>query len=194
MSTDSQVTSTDEEQSEKGTLDEVLEWRLPEGARVPDGATFFEGADDGFCRVIHPGDRGRCQGVRMRETGLCPPHGGRSRILEDPRGMQARGAQGKVRARERRALLEKNGITPRLAAREAAIARADAVARALVDDVLDDSSLSTTQRHRAVLASVEALFPLIHAEIEVEIPADPEGMTWADMQRLALQLSGAQGE
>ena len=169
-------------------------WQLPEGARVPDGATFYEGEDDGYCRLIHPGDRGRCQGVRMRSTGLCPPHSGRSRILEDPKGMQARGAAGKVRARERRALLVSNGINPRSAAREAAIRRSDAIVRALVDEPLDDPNLSARGRQKAVLDMLDAIFPLSHAEIEVELPADPESMSWADMQRLAAQLGSAQAE
>jgi hypothetical protein len=168
---------------------EALDWTLPEGARVPEGCTFFEGEDDGYCRVIHEGDRGRCQGVRMIATGLCPPHSGRSKILDDPRGMQNRGAGAKVRARERRQLLERNGINPRSAAREAAIARTDAVVRALVDEPLDDRSVGTRARQRAVLDMLDAVFPLSHAEISVELPADPEGMGWAEMQALARALA-----
>jgi hypothetical protein len=157
---------------------------------VPEGATFYLGDDDGYCRVIHAGERGRCQGVRMLDSGLCPPHAGRSRILDDPRGMQARSAQGKVRAKERRTLLASNGITPRSAARAAAIARTDAIVRALVDDPLDDRDMSTRGRQRAVLDMLDAVFPLSTVTAEVEVPADPESMGWADMQRLAIQLSG----
>jgi hypothetical protein len=164
-------------------------WSPPESARVPEGATFFLGDDDGYCRVIHPGERGRCQGIRMLDSGLCPPHAGRSRILDDPRGMAKRGNAGKARVRERRTLLASNGITPRAAAREAAIRRSDAIVRALVDDPLDDETLSTAQRHKAILATVETLFPLSTVTAEVELPADPESMGWGDMQRLAVQLS-----
>src|SRR5262247_3726016 len=92
-------------------------WSPPAGARVPEGSTFFEGEDDGYCRVVRADGR-RCGATRMRDTGLCPPHSGRSKVLDDPRGMQQRSAAGKIRARERRAQLERNGINPRLAARE----------------------------------------------------------------------------
>lgn len=178
----------EQEQSQKVTLDKDASWVLPEGARVPEGCSFFLGEDDGYCRVVHAGERGRCRGVRMKATGLCAPHSGRSRILDDPRGMQLRGAAGKVRKRERRALLERNGINPRAAAREVAIRRSDAIVRALVDDPLDDPNLSARGRQRAMLDMLDAVFPLSTVEAEIEIPADPEGMGWADMQRLALQL------
>jgi hypothetical protein len=167
----------------------LAEWAPPESARVPEGASFVLGEDDGYCRVLHVDGR-RCQGIRMHATGLCPPHSGQSRILDDPRGMQARGSQGRVRARERRSLLVANGINPRKAAREAAIARSDAVVRALVDAPLDDENLSTMQRQKAVLGMLDAVFPLAQVSAEIELPADPEGLSWGDMQRLAGQLLG----
>jgi hypothetical protein len=105
--------------------------------------------------------------------------------------MQAKGAQGKVRARERRALLVSNGLNPRQAAREAAIRRSDAMVEALVDAPLDDDKLSTMQRHRAVLATLDAVFPLAQVSAEIELPATAEGieaMGWGEMQRLAQQL------
>jgi hypothetical protein len=194
---------TPEEASQKFTLDEDAEsvpgevveeaepstsLQLPEGAYLPEGATLREGADDGYCRVMHADGR-RCQGIRMKATGLCPPHSGRSRILDDPRGMQARGAGAKVRARERRQILVANGINPRLAAREAAIRRSDAVVRALVDDVLDAEDMSAQARQRAVIGMLDAVFPLSTVSTEIELPSDPESMGWSDMQRLAAQLT-----
>jgi hypothetical protein len=178
--------------SEQNLHNEVsvqAEWVPPESARVPEGATFYRGPDDTCCRVIHVDGR-RCLGIRMLETGLCPPHSGRSKILDDPRGMQARAAQGKVRARERRAVLATNGSNPRRAAREAAIRRSDAVVRALVDAPLDDENLSTMQRHKAVLGMLDAVFPLSTTSVEIELPSDPEALGWSDMQRLAAQLLG----
>jgi hypothetical protein len=62
--------------------------------------------------------------------------------------------------------------------------------RALVDDPLDDQDMSTRGRQRAVLDMLDAVFPLSTVTAEVELPADPEAMGWADMQRLAIQLSG----
>lgn len=177
-------------------VDVVEAWSPPVEAKVPEGATFVLGADDGYCRVLHVDGR-RCQGVRMHETGLCPPHSGRSRILDDPRGMQARSAQGKVRARERRAMLVSNGVNPRLAAREAAIRRSDAVVRALVDDPLDDDKLSTMQRQKAVLEMLDATFPLAQVSTEIEIPATAEGVAqlgWVELQQLAARVLPELGE
>jgi hypothetical protein len=169
---------------------EIQAWSPPATARVPEGSSYFWGEDDGYCRVIHADGR-RCQGVRTLADGLCPPHAGKSKILDDPRGMQARSAQGRVRARERRAVLAANGVNPRMAAREAAIRRSEDVVRALVDEPLDDRGLSTMQRQRAVLGMLDAVFPLAHTEVEVEIPSDPESLSWSDMQRLAAQLSAS---
>jgi hypothetical protein len=180
------------EQSLHNQVSVQAEWAPPESARVPEGATFYRGEDDTCCRVIHADGR-RCLGVRMLETGLCPPHSGRSKILDDPRGMQARAAQGKVRARERRSVLATAGNNPRRAAREAAIRRSDAVVRALVDAPLDDESLSTMQRHKAVLGMLDAVFPLATVSAEIELPSTAEGVEalgWSDMQRLAGQLLG----
>jgi hypothetical protein len=193
------------ETSQKFTLDEEPEsvlaevveeaevstsLQLPEGARIPEGATLYEGPDDTCCRVIHADGR-RCLGIRMKDSGLCPPHAGRSRVVEDPRAMQRKGAEAKVKARERRAVLVSNGLNPRRAAREQAIRRSDAMVRALVDDPLDDEKLTTMQRQRAVLEVLDATFPLAHVSAEIELPATAEGVQqlgWAEMQRLAAQL------
>jgi hypothetical protein len=185
---------TDQEQSQELTLDtepeEPLRLVLPETARIPEGATFWEGADDGYCRVVKA-DGSRCQGIRMKAYGLCAGHAGTSRIYEDPRAMQKKGAVAKVRARERRSLLVSTGMNPRRAAREVAIRRSDAVVRALVDDPLDDETLSTVARQRAVIGMLDAVFPLATVSAEIELPADAEGVEqlgWSDMQRLASRL------
>jgi hypothetical protein len=167
-------------------------WQLPETLHVPPGTEYFLGEDDGHCRAITQA-KGRCQGVRQRATGLCGGHSGNSRILDDPAGMQKKGAAGKARLRERRSLLVSNGINPRKAAREAAIQRSERIVRALVDEPLDDPELSTMQRQKAVLGMLDAVFPLAQVTAEIELPADAdaiEGMGWQDMQRLALQLAG----
>ena len=55
------------------------------------------------------------------------------------------------------------------------------------------------QRQKATLNMLDAVFPLAHVSAEIELPASVEqveAMGWADMQRLAQQLSegGAQAE
>jgi len=68
-------------------------------------------------------------------------------------------------------------------------ARADEAAAALVDAPLDDPDLSTLARQRAVLAMLDATYPIQTASVEVEIPADGvAGLGWQDMQALAARL------
>jgi hypothetical protein len=181
---------TDEEQSEKVILDSGEVWTLPGSLNVPEGTSYFLGADDGHCRAITPA-KGRCQGVRIRAIGLCGGHAGTSRILDDPREMQRRGTRGKARLRERHSLLVSNGITPRRAAKAAAIRRTDAIVRALVDDPLDDPDLGTIPRQRAVIGMLDAVFPLATVTAEIELPTDPdavESMGWSEMQALAARM------
>jgi hypothetical protein len=176
--------------SEEVSQEVVEEWKPPASARVPEGSTYWLGEDDGYCRLIKSDGR-RCQGIRLKDVGLCPPHAGRSKILEDPRGMQARSAQGKIRAKERRALLARGGINPRRAAQDVAIRRSDAVVRALVDDPLDDENLGTIARQRAMVRMLDAVFPLATVSAEIELPADAdavESLGWSEMQRLASRL------
>jgi hypothetical protein len=175
---------------EEEQKEQELRLVLPETARIPEGATFWEGDDDGYCRVIKA-DGGRCQGVRLRAYGLCQGHAGTSKLLSDPAGYARKGAAGKARIRERHKLLAAHGVNPRRAAREVAIRRSDAVVRALVDDPLDDETLSTVARQRAVIGMLDAVFPLATVSAEIELPADAEGVEqlgWSDMQRLASRL------
>lgn len=167
-----------------------IPWEPPATARVPEGSSYWLGEDDGYCRLIHADGR-RCQGIRTREDGLCPPHAGKSKILDDPAGYARKGNAGKARIRERHALLAAHGVNPRRAAREAAIRRTDAVVRALVDAPLDDQGLSTMQRQRAVLGMLDAVFPLAQVTAEIELPASAEqveAMGWSDMQALAQRM------
>ena len=169
----------------------VLTLSIPEGARIPDGASFYEGEDDGYCRLIRT-DGSRCQGIRQRAYGLCAGHAGQTPVARDPKAMAAKGNAGKARIRERHALLAANGVNPRRAAREAAIRRSDAVVRALVDDPLDDTEIGTIARQRAVIGMLDAVFPLSTVTAEVELPADAEGVEalgWSDMQRIAASLA-----
>jgi hypothetical protein len=174
--------------SSAGASDQAVDWSPPDTLNVPDGTTFFLGEDDGHCRAITLA-KGRCQGVRLKAHGLCAGHGGTSRILQDPAGMGARGNAGRARIRERHSLLAANGINPRRAAREAAIMRSDKIVRALVDEPLDDPSLGTVARQRAVIGMLDAVFPLATVSAEIELSGDPESMSWADMQRMAQALS-----
>ena len=75
---------------------DALVLRLPDSARIPEGSSFFEGDDDGHCRLIRP-DGTRCQGVRVRAYGLCTGHAGTSRLYEDPQA-----SRGRERRRRRR--------------------------------------------------------------------------------------------
>jgi len=72
-----------------------------------------------------------------------------------------------------------------------ALDRAHELAAALVDAPLDDASLSTIERQRAVLAALDATFPLQQMTVEVELPATaaavPE-LGWVEMQQLAARL------
>jgi hypothetical protein len=72
-----------------------------------------------------------------------------------------------------------------------AIRRSDSIVRALVDEPLDDPTLSSVARQRAVISMLDAVFPLATVSAEIELPADAEGVEqlgWADMQQLAARL------
>jgi hypothetical protein len=67
--------------------------------------------------------------------------------------------------------------------------RSEELAAAMVDGWLDDPELGSVARQLAAGRVIEAVFPLAEATVEVELPADPESMSWADMQRLAARLA-----
>ena len=120
----------------------------------------------------------------------------------DPAAFSASGHAAKLKMKRQRVLL---GIGPnrvgsaRQRARLAAAVRAEEIAQALVDDVLDDESLSAMQRQAAVLRILDATEPLESLSLEVTLPSDAaevEAMGWQDMQALAARLlddTGASG-
>ncbi|HSV08571.1 MAG TPA: hypothetical protein VLI07_18790 [Candidatus Binatus sp.] len=167
---------------------------LPEGHRVPEGATLLEGEDDGFCRVLKL-DGSRCRAARIRGTPLCAGHTGIG-VGRDPQGNAVLAREAKARVRARRELL---GIgparvaQPRQIARLKAQERAEEIAAALVIAPLEDPSLGTLERQRAVVTMLAETYPLATASVEVEVPAAGEvgSLGWADMQALAARLLDA---
>lgn len=162
---------------------------VPACHRIAPGSTLLPGEDDGRCRVIMV-DRGRCRAPRLRGMRLCSAHAGGG----DPQRAALLGVAAKARLRSRRVLLgigPNRVANPRQIARVQALDRAHELAAALVDAPLDDASLSTIERQRAVLAALDATFPLQQMTVEVELPATaaavPE-LGWVEMQQLAARL------
>lgn len=165
---------------------------IPEGARIPDGATFHEGEDDGKCRVIRPDGR-RCGAARIRSLGICSGHAGRGAVA-NPREAQQRSAAARLRIRERRQLLAigpRRAADPRAVLRLQATERAEDIAGAMLAPI-DDSELGTMARQTAARAILDAAFPLAQVTAEVSMPADAEGvaaLSWQDLQALAQALA-----
>jgi len=166
----------------------ALVLRIPEGARIPDGATFYEGSDDGYCRLVRA-DGTRCGAARTRAYGLCSGHAGLGGVNRDP-SMAARlaGQSRREKARTRMLL----GITPRTAADPRQLARlraherAEEIARALIDDPLDRIE-DAGKRQAAVIAGLEQAWPSVRATIEAELPEDEAGMQalgWEELRKL----------
>lgn len=182
-------TTEDVDQVAEGPL--VL--RVPDGARLPPETTFYEGLDDGRCRVVRKDGR-RCAATRMRATGICPGHAGLGGVGNDPAAASRKGHAEKARRVQARAVLgisARRASTPLQAARIAAQLRADDYARALVDAPLDDPELGSVARQQAAVRSLELLYPQVQARLEVELPTEPDevaGMGWQDMQAMAAQL------
>lgn len=175
--------------------DAKLVLNVPETALIPEGASFYEGDDDGRCRVIRPSGE-RCGASRMRAYGLCPGHAGIGGVAASPRTASKLGHAEKMRRRERRMLL---GITARRAsspvqmARMRAQERAEALAEAIIDGPLDDAELGSVARQRAAIGAVELLYPQVTASLDVALPDEADGvgeMGWQEMQQLAAQLLG----
>ena len=72
-------------------------------------------------------------------------------------------------------------------ARLKALERSEQIADALLAPI-DDASLSPTARQVAAVRLLDAVLPLSETTVEVDLLADPESMSWPDMQRLAAQL------
>lgn len=174
-------------------LQEHVEWHgmeIPDVHRIPAGASRYDGPDDGKCRVIHAGDRGRCRAPRVRVYGICSAHLGGG----DPEAASREAVTVRARLKSQRMLL---GIgtsrvgNPRQIARLRALGRVEEIASALIDAPLDDAELGTVERQQAVLRALDATFPLQAMTVEVELPASAEGvqgMGWESMQRLASTL------
>jgi hypothetical protein len=147
------------------------------------------GEDDGQCRVVKL-DGERCRAERMLAYGICSGHAGRG-LAANPAEAQRRSKEVRARWKARRHLLgigPSGRANPRALARLKALERSEELAEAILAP-LDDPDLGTVQRHLSALRVVDAVFPLAEATVELEIPADPEAMGWADMQRLARLLS-----
>jgi hypothetical protein len=160
---------------------------LPDCHRIPEGAEI--GEEEGHaCRVIIGGTR--CGGTRVRAFGVCIGHAGGG----DPEAASLRGHAGKARLRQRRLLLgigSRTAANPRAIARMAAQERAEEIAAALVDGPLDARDLTAMERQRAVIAILGETFPLQTASLEIELPADVEGIAslgWQEMQALAARM------
>jgi len=166
-------------------------WELPEGHRVPAGATIRQGEDDGRCRVLVDGVA--CRAIRTKKYGVCLVHAGGGGF-GDPKAAGARGNAVRLQLRESRRLLAvgtKRGADPRHIARVHAVARALDVATALVDAPLDDPDLGTIERQQAVVRMLGETFPLATATVSVELPTDASevgSMGWSSMQALAARL------
>lgn len=187
-----QVSSEMEKIPQTGEQETALTLRIPPEARIPDGASFYEGDDDGTCRVVRP-NGARCRARRMRETGLCSGHAGLG-IAANPGAYSEAGHAAKARRATMRATL---GITARTAAQPLHIARmraqqrAEDYARAVVDAPLDDDTIGTIARQQAALRALELLYPQATLSASVELPQDADevsGMGWQDMQALAASL------
>ena len=183
--------------TKKGTLawlqaQPQVEWQgvlVPACNRIPDGSSRHAGEDDGKCRVIRPDGR-RCGASRTRLYGICSAHAGGG----DPEAAAVLATAQRARYRERRVLLgigPNTAANPRVLARLAAQERAEELAAALVDGPLDAKDLGAVERQRAVIAALDATFPLQQLTVEVELPSEAGNvaeMGWQDMQRLAGRL------
>ena len=172
----------------------VSGWTLPDVHRVPETASILLGEDDGRCRVVRE-DGSRCQASRLRDWGVCSGHAGA--------GMQdyGKGSAMAARERQRRAHVRmtlgigpRRSADPRAIARIRAIDRAEAIAAGLVDAPLDDPSVSTIERQRAIVTMLGETFPLasVSVTIEPETTEDVAGLGWRDLRALAASLTGAE--
>jgi len=172
---------------------------LPVVHRLKEGDTLAE-MDGTHCRVVRA-EGGRCRARPTRQFGVCLAHagGGGWRDSDEARAMGARANQKKLVLRARREVLgigARRTADPRQIARVRALDRAEAVADALVDAPLDDASLGTLERQRAVISMLDATFPLAQAQVEISLPVDGsevQSMGWQDMQQLASRLLEDEG-
>jgi len=171
----------------------VMGRELPACHRIPDGASFRSDAERGGRCALVRSDGSVCGAVATRRYGVCLVHcgGGASDLAE----MSRQGAAKLARLRIRRELLgvgPRTAGNPRALARLAAAERAEELAAALLAPI-GARGLGPLEQQRAAVAVLDATFPLQAATLEVEVPADAEGvgsMGWAEMQSLAAKLLG----
>lgn len=162
---------------------------IPESAMLPEDAAFYEGEDDGRCRLIRDGQR--CRGARMRAYGLCAGHAGIGGVARDPVGTSKMAAASRTAMKQRRMLLgvsARRGAEPIALARMLAQERAEEIARGIVEAPLDDETLGSLPRQQALIKAVELLYPQVTATLDVELPEDADGVSglgWAQLQQLA---------
>lgn len=173
--------------------EQALVLRIPDGAKIPEGATFYDGADDGRCRLLRPNGE-RCNASRIRALGLCPGHAGIGGINDNPRLASKLGHIERKRRSESRLALgisARRASQPLAAARIRAQTRADDYAKAVVDAPLDDPELGSVARQTAAIKALELLYPQVHASLDMTLPDEPEqlgAMSWQGMQALAQRL------
>ena len=195
---DEQAQEAERETTQTGDLeppDDALVLRIPDGAKLPDGATFYQGEDDTRCRLIKP-DGQRCRSTRMRATGLCGGHSGIG-LASSPDAARAASRLAATERANRASARISLGISARRAAqplqasRVRAQARAEDYAAAIVDGPLDDGELGTVQRQQAAIRALELLYPQASISATVDLPTEADevgAMGWQEMQALAQAL------
>lgn len=169
-----------------GSAEGPLVLNIPSTALIPEGASFYEGDDDTRCRLIKI-DGTRCRATRVRRYGLCSGHAGIGGVARDPVGASTLGNAERARRKEARLTLgisARRAANPLQQARAAAQRRSEDIARALVDDPLD-GDLKPVERHRAVVSTVQLLYPQVSASISLDVPEDVGSLTWDQLQALA---------
>lgn len=163
---------------------------VPAIHRIPAGATRATEPST-RCQVLKP-DGERCGASATKVYGICVVHAGGGGPA-DITVFSQQGRDAQARMKVQRKLLGVGAVrvgSPRQRARIRAAARADEIAEALVDGVLD-AELPPLVRQQAVVRILDETEPLQLTTVEVELPTDAAGvsaMGWAQMQQLAAQL------
>lgn len=167
----------------------VLGRELPSMHRVT-GLSMRSDEERGSRCAVVKADGVPCGAPATRLYGVCLVHAGGG---ADPRVIATQGGAALSRLRLRRETLgigPRTAANPRALARMAAQERAEEVAAALLAP-LDDRKLGSLELQAAARTILGETFPLASTTIELDLPADAEGvgsMGWADMQALAARL------
>jgi hypothetical protein len=169
----------------QGTV-EHLGAQVPTCHRIPTDASLTE-ADGSRCRVVlASGDR--CKGTRLKVFGLCMGHAGGGGTRDLP-AMQERSNTKRSQLKLTKQILgygPKRAADPRVAVRLRAAQQANEIAIAVVDEPLR-AELPVLDKQRAMLAVLDAAFPLQQATLSLEI-SEPDSMAWQDLEALASSL------